>query len=439
MGFRPCFHYVFSDFGLSASVNQKVARCRGSSDNSIAQLVGSSLFLKTILVVPVFIIMASLVHLFGRANDTKWTVYLLGLSVLVNSFTVFFAGVFRGLERMEYEAVASVLERPLIFLIGVWLLMNGYGIISLAILFLVTRLLTLVLSAVVYFGKGQKISLNRDFVFWKQLIVGAVPFGVFLVLGTIYFQIDTIMLALFQDNRAVGLFESVIRLAIVLMIIPEAFTEALFPVLSRSFHLGQDLTTLYRKSLKLMAIIGFPITVGLLTLADTFIHLLYGAEYLPAVPALRLIALMVSLRFLAYVPGIFLASINKQTLRLTVVGICALFNIVLNLLTIPRWGFVGAAFNTLLTNIVLLCLYVFFVWRSGYAFGRPQWGTFLRILACAALLYGFILAFQGLSLLVLVPTSAAVYLVFLLLLGVIEHDERAIVKKILAVGVTHPR
>jgi O-antigen/teichoic acid export membrane protein len=433
------FFLVFADFGLSTSANQKVARCRENGDNSIAQLVGTSLFLKSILAVPVFVMMVGLVNQFDQANDTKWAVYILGLSVLLNSFTMFFSGVFRGLERMEYEAAANVLERPFIFLVGVWLLMKGNGIISLAILFLVARLMTLVLSTVVYFGKVRSISLNRDYVFWKQLIVGALPFGVFLILGTIYFQIDTIMLSVLQDDQAVGLFESVIRLAIVLMIIPEAFTEAIFPVVSRSFHLGQDLTTLYHKTLKLMAIIGLPITVGLLGLADRFVHLLYGAEYLTAVPALRLIALMITLRFLAYVPGIFLASINKQTLRVTVVGICALFNIVLNLLIIPRWGFVGAAFNTLLTNIVLLCLYIFFVWHSGYAFGAVQWGMVLRILACAALLYVFIVAFREVSLLMLIPIGAVVYLMSLLLLGVVKRDERAIVRRILALEVTNPR
>jgi O-antigen/teichoic acid export membrane protein len=433
------FFLVFADFGLSIVVNQRVARCRESNPKEIGRLVGGSLFIKLVLVIPVFAIMVGLANLFGHDNDTRDTVYLLGISVLFNSFSVFLAGVFRGLEKMEYETVATALERPLILVVGAWLLVNGKGIVSLALLFLVARLFTLFFAVTIYAKRVRLVSFERDFYFLKELVVGALPFGIFVILGTIYFQIDTIMILLLQDNEAVGLFESVIRLALVLMIIPEAFTEAIFPVFSRSFHLGQDQTYLYHKALKLIAIVGLPITVILLVLADRLILFLYGAEYLPAVPALRLIALMVCVRFLAYVPGVLLSSIDRQTTRVIVVGTCAAINVIANLIVIPRWGFVGAAFNTLLTHIILLCLYIAFVWQSGYSLKVRHLGTMLRILACVGLLFLLIATFRDLSLLMLIPASIVLYCVFLLLLGVVKGDERTVVKGIFTFGATHSR
>jgi O-antigen/teichoic acid export membrane protein len=430
------FFLVFADFGLSTFVNQRTSRSRAESDSRIGVLVGNSLLLKVMVSAPAYAIMVGLATLLGHDNDTKRTICWLGLSVILNSFTVFLTGVFRGLEKMEYEAISIAWERPLIFIVGIYLLTNGYGIVPLAILFFVARLLTLFVAMAIYVTKVQRLTLQIAGVSWKALIVGALPFGIFLVLGTIYFQIDAIMLSLFQGDQAVGLFESVIRLTMVLMIIPEAFTEAIFPVLSRSFSLGQDRTVLYYKALKLMGLVGLPITIGLLGLADKIILSLYGAEYLPAIPALQILALMVCVRFLAYVPGVLLTSIDRQTTRMIVVGVCAVLNVVMNLIVIPRWGFVGAAYDTLVTNVVLLSLYVFFVWRSGYPLEARHWTMMLRILTCAGLLYVFVIALRGLDLLVLTLLGATLYLVSILLLGIVRPDELAAVRRLFTLETT---
>ena len=429
------FFLVFADFGLSTLINQKVSRYRDAT-NKLWQTIGTSFFVKALLSIPVYAVMVGVINLLGYTRDTKWTVYLLGLSILVHSFTVFFAGVFRGLEKMEYEALSSALERPLIFAIGVWLLTNDYGIISLALLFLVARLLTLFVTVATYFAKVRRIAVEKDFALWKELVIEAFPYGLFLIFGTIYFQIDTIMLSLFKGDQAVGIFESVIRLVMVLMIIPEAFTESIFPILSRSFHLGQGKGMLYRKSLKLMLLIGIPITVGLFGLADKIVLLLYDATYLPAVPVLRTLAFIICIRFLAYVPGVLLTSVNGQTTRMLAVGVCAIFNLVANLFVIPKWGVIGAAANTVLTNILLLSLYIVFVWRRGYALKMWHWRMGVKILACAVGLYGSVIAFRSLSLFAIIPISAAIYLLLLFLLGVVQQDERDFVRRIFTSEVT---
>lgn len=426
------FFLVFADFGLSIFAIREVSRLRGESSERIETLVGNSLLLKAVLSVPVYAAMVGIVNLLGYPDDTKKTVYLLGLSILLESFTLLFTGVFRGLEKMEYEAISYVWEKPIIFLVGVWLLTKGYGIVSLAMLFLGARLLTLLIASLIYATKIQWLKFEKNRFLWKDLMVEILPFGIFLIAGTVYFQIDTIMLSVFQGDEAVGFFESAIRLGMVLMIIPEVFSEALFPAFSRLVYLQQDLTGLYRKALKLMLLVGFPIAVGLSSLADRVICLLYGTEYLPAVPALKLVSLMIGVRFLAYVPGVLLTSIDKQSTRMFVVAICAGVNVMTNLLVIPRWGFVGAAFDTLLTNFILLGSYIFIVWRNGFTLEVCHWNTGMRILASVGILYGFICIFREWSLFALVPVGAGLYTSSLVLLGAVRRDERIIIQRLFA-------
>ncbi len=79
-----------------------------------------------------------------------------------------------------------------------------------------------------------------------------------------------------------------------------------------------------------------------------------------ATAAFQIMVWILPLRFMNYLFAVSLVAANLQKKRLNAAIICAFFNIIINLMLIPPFGFLGAALATLLTEIILFVIYFTF-------------------------------------------------------------------------------
>ncbi|MOA38393.1 hypothetical protein D3C78_1600740 [compost metagenome] len=101
---------------------------------------------------------------------------------------------------------------------------------------------------------------------------------------------------------------------------------------------------------------------------------LFGEAYQPAYPAL--LALLPGLLGLCYVSILRLDLLGKNrpgSISL-VMGLCALFNLALNLLLIPAYGIVGAA---VASSVAYLAVTVALLWLYCRLSGVPVWQTLI--------------------------------------------------------------
>jgi O-antigen/teichoic acid export membrane protein len=111
--------------------------------------------------------------------------------------------------------------------------------------------------------------------------------------------------------------------------------------------------------------------------ADQLISFIYGSEmFAAAAPLLRVFAFVIVIRFTVETSALVLTVSRAQEWRMRIVVFLTVFNVVLNLFAIPRYGVTGAAAVSLITSIVAGLLYVFAAharaFHFGYMFGiRP--------------------------------------------------------------------
>lgn len=131
----------------------------------------------------------------------------------------------------------------------------------------------------------------------------------------------------------------------------------LFPYLVKSFTIGREEV---EKVLKVVAevvlMITIPISCGGFLLADKIISFFYKGKFMGAVLPMRiLMAYIFSFSF----REIYAYSLNAFGLEkkyLKIVGISAFLNFVLNLIFIPKFGYIAAAIITAATEIINLVL-----------------------------------------------------------------------------------
>ena len=244
----------------------------------------------------------------------------------------------------------------------------------------------------------------------------------------IYTYIDSVMLSKIRSTTEVGIYAAAANIIIALIFIPMMYGNAIYPVISRFFISSKSsLKYAYERSFKYMLILGLPISAGVYILSDKIISIVYGSEYFASVAVLSILSWYLFLRFLNVVSGFTLASINKQSSRVLSQGIAVLINIILNLIFIPKYGFIGAAIATVITEIAFFIIYMHFITK--YGLGVKLTRIFVKPIIATAIMI-FALSFIG-NLFISIVLVIIVYVIALLALGTIDKEDKIIFKKVM--------
>jgi O-antigen/teichoic acid export membrane protein len=107
------------------------------------------------------------------------------------------------------------------------------------------------------------------------------------------------------------------------------------------------------KSLRLLSAIAIPTGIGMAALADPIVRTLYGEQWLPVVPLLRILAIVGILRALQSLLGNVFRAKGRPDLDFKI-GLVLAPLLLLAVLLGSRWGTMGVAQGVLLFNVALL-------------------------------------------------------------------------------------
>lgn len=263
----------------------------------------------------------------------------------------------------------------------------------------------------------------------------AIPLGITFIITTIYFKVDVPILQRFRPYSEVGYYTFAYKPFESLLFIPFALRSVVFPVLSVYHRRAPErVLPLAEKFFKALVILGWPISVGVFLLAPQFnslLHLYPGSE-----PALQILALAIVFMFADNTFAATLNAIDKQNVFAFVAMVGLVINVGVNLVVIPRYGYLGASWAVVATEAALVVV--------GWLVLRAQLGTIpLLKTSWKAVVAGLVMGVfiyvanphQDRALLfVIVVASAVIYGVVLLALRVADPEEVAIIRNALRLG-----
>ncbi len=350
-----------------------VAREMASDEARAARIAGAGLALKIALAVLVsgLLIAVSL----ARAPAVQAATFVLGLAMLFNSFVEFFGYLFRGLQRVEYEAGLALLMRSSTAVLGLAALSSGLGLMGLAVVYLVGSSATVVLGAIWLNKRFFKISLAVDFADVWKLLRQALPLGGAIALSVAYTRTAVFLLDALRGAEAVGAYGVAQKLIEPLSIIPAALMAAVFPAFTQAvtrepaaFRSGKEseqVGWLRAGSLKVLALAGTILAAAGALGGPWLIVQLYRGQYAQAVTALQVLALALLPTFLNYALTHFLIALGWQRLNLFFNAIVFVLNFALCLALIPSFGPAGAALAVAISECALFAMCQRAVARAG--------------------------------------------------------------------------
>jgi len=422
---------ILADWGLNQLLVRTVARDKGGLEKYVA----NSIFLKIIFSALSGAFIVIVLNLFRYPQTTKGIVYIIWLFAILGTFTELLYSIFRAFERMEFDSLLKITRMAVLAAASITILVLGKGIVAFSVSFVAVEAGVVLMGSLIVwrvFSRGRLSFSLLDVAYMKSMLREALPFGLAILFGSLYFYISGFMLSVMEGDVAVALFSSAYNIALAVLFVPMVYTNAIYPVLSR-YHASsrEKLALLYGRSLKYLYIIGLPVSVGLYALSDGIVAFLYGAEYAAASLVLKIIAWYLFLKFVNFHLGITLSAIDRQKQRMIGQGITAGVNVLLNLILIPLYGIAGAAISTLVTEVVLFITYHTFVSKT---VRLPfSVGGVARPLIAAVLMFGAV-QYLHLHVLILAGIGAAVYATAIFLLRTFDKTDYSIMRGILSNG-----
>ncbi|MDY6922263.1 MAG: flippase [Pseudomonadota bacterium] len=170
------------------------------------------------------------------------------------------------------------------------------------------------------------------------------------VASIIYLKVDQIMLANMVDNQAVGIYAVAARLSEVWYFIAEAIVISFFPMLLQlksadAAHYQQRLQQLCDSLFVLALTLALVVTV----IAGPVVTLLFGEAYAASATVLSIHIWAGVFVFMRALASKWIIAHGLMKYSLLSHGLGAIINIVVNLIAIPRWGALGAAWATVVS------------------------------------------------------------------------------------------
>ncbi|HTX61482.1 MAG TPA: flippase [Methanobacterium sp.] len=420
---------MFIDMGLSTYMVREVSRDKSKAETFIPNIALMRLILSLITV---FLIIL-MVNLINYSGTVKLVIYILTVSIIINGISGIFSYVFQANEKMEFLAVSTIIlsgSMLLGTLLGVYSQLNLFYF---AYLYIISNGLVFIFILTSYIWKFHIPHIKINFNIWKPTLREAWPFGVAAMSGLLYTYIDSILLSIFQNSTVVGWYSAAYRLMLVVLFIPITLNTVLFPVMSPLFKSStESLKLINERYFKYMIIIGLPLGLGTTFLAEKIILLVYGADYTNSIISLQILIWTMVFTFIGASFVQVLQSINKQLIITKIAVVCVFINIILNLILIPGFSFVGASVATVLTEIVLVGYTIYATVKLGYGISELNVKKdLLKVLMASALMSLFIIYFNFLDLYLLVILSILLYLAVIILLKVFDETDKLIIRNIL--------
>ena len=217
------------------------------------------------------------------------------------------------------------------------------------------------------------------------------PVGISGLLITSYASIDQVIVFVIAGSKSAGLYGAVYNVLNQAHFIPASVLTTLAPVLAASWPLDRArMLRTARLTAELLSVASFGALAYVSVAATQIVRLFFGPEFLQAASALPVLGAAFIFISFGYLNGNLLVTmgLEKRLLRISLLALGV--NLVGNLILVPLTGFMGAAWMTLVTEIVVFAAALRIVLRT-LELPRPKLGRIGRTIS-AALLLGVALA-----------------------------------------------
>lgn len=190
---------------------------------------------------------------------------------------------------------------------------------------------------------------------------------IFILLGStcateLYTLLDSTIVGLLCSEKELAYYANSVKLVRAFYGILSSVCIVFLPRLSFYYNSGfQDkLNQLANKGLKISLYLSIPSSIGCFLLAEPLVNICYGEAFQSSVSVVRIISVLIMIFSIAYIAGhVILLVCNQETWILIATVSGAAVNLILNILTVSRFRYMGVAFSSVIAEAIVTIIMLF--------------------------------------------------------------------------------
>ena len=314
--------------------------------------------------------------------------YILGLSLLSKGLDI--SWLFQGLEDFRKITVRNITVK-LVGVIAIFLFIKSasdlYLYVFLLTIFELLGQLSMWLPAKEFIGKP-----HFDLLYAKRHLKPVILLFLPQIAISLYVSLDSTMLGVLASARDVGIYDQAWRLVNILLTLVTSLGSVMLPRVSNLLSSGDHkaVNKMHEMSFLIYNLVIFPIIAGMLIVNDDFVNFFLGQDFQEVRHAIAIMIFRMFFIGWTNIMGIqILIPHNKNKEFMLSTTIPAIVSVGLNLLLLPKLGYIGAAIVSVLTETLVWGIQFFYT--HTYLREVPIIGSLIKIIISSGFMYGILL------------------------------------------------
>ncbi len=390
IGFGTAFVSYFALFivlGTDYYGNREIAQNPDRAEELASKIIGLRFVLAVVSLSGYFL----LIYLIDRSQPVKIVMALQAIGPVFTVIAIDF--IFEGRQRMRALAL-RVAGSSMLSMVCLLLLVRDLSDLyfAAAIPVLATAIGTFWLAALAH-RQIVPLRLKLQPSVLSQLFRDCAPIAVSGMMIALFLNIDIVMLGFLRSEAETGLYTGMVRLYTLTFALGNLVMTAFRPALAAAFPDRDSMTRQYRINVMMVVLFGFPIVAGVIAFPSEIIALIFGAGFVGGAEALVILQAAALTGYIGIAATAALVAWHDHVAQMWFHAMAAVVNIALNIYLIPRYGIEGAAWATLIAQLLMV---ICFAIRLRMKFSIGAWRSIVILLPCAALAFWLARQFAGL-------------------------------------------
>lgn len=329
--------------------------------------------------------------------------------------------VYVGLENMKPAVMKNFITK-LVNIAGIFIFVKSENDLWIYIFLLAVT--TLIANLSIYMQLPRYI--DKPKIHTKMLPVhlkGSLALFLPQVASLFYLQVDKVMLEwLTGTTNQVSFYDQAEKIVTIPLSLITVISSVVMPRLANEHQKGNlyEIQTLLLRAGKYALCMAMPMMLGLLCISQQFIPWYLGEEFYSTSIAIMILTPIILLNSLTGISGKqFFTATNQTNILLKAYVTAAVMNVLVNLLLIPRYGYVGAAIATVISSLSSVIIQYHYIVRQVKI--KKLWSYGFKYFAGAAIMSICICLFSRkldaniLTTLLQISAGAVIYILYLFL------------------------
>ncbi|SFC87345.1 oligosaccharide flippase family protein [Butyrivibrio sp. YAB3001] len=381
------YFIILAFLGIPTYGLREIAKARNNQEER--SKVYSELFIINLISTITFLTVYTVLILIIPAYRNELALYLIaGISVALNAINI--SWLYEGMEEFKFISMRNLAFKTVAFLLLIFLVRDESDIYIYAFISVISYAGNYIVN-MIYSPRYVKLTtkgLNLRRHMKSILYLVAVNLAIEL-----YSLMDVTMMNFMCGKDSIAFYKYGYQIEKMLLQVVNTFTIVLIPRISFYYKEKKidEFNRMISKALKLIIITSIPMMVGIYFTSDFLMVKMYGAQYVTSALILKMFSSLLLISPVGYLLGSrVLLVTGHENLMIVSVGIGALVNLIGNALLIPRYAEFGATVASIISEIVVMLVYVNLGKKHFKLEGIPQ--TAIKVLFSAVLMGVYLFA-----------------------------------------------